>query len=51
MQCPTSSNPVYHKEMFAGKIAEWTGEPVPREFYFTFTPLAENHNHRKFGLK
>lgn len=39
------------KEMFVGKIADWTGKPVPREIYFTFTPLAENHNHREIGLK
>lgn len=48
---PLSPKPLYHKELFAGKRADWTGKPVPREIYFTCTPLAENHNHREFGLK
>lgn len=40
-----------HKEMFVGKIADCTGKPVPREIYFTFTPLAAKPSHREFGLK
>lgn len=46
-----SPKPLYHKEMFAGKIADWTGKLVPREIYFTCTLPAQNHNHREFGLK
>lgn len=51
VQGPLSPKALYHKEMFVGKTADWTGKPVPREIYFTCTPVAENDNHREFGLK
>lgn len=37
--------------MFLGTISTWRGKPVPREIHFTFTPGAENDNHRELGLK
>lgn len=40
-----------HKETFLGKISDWIGKPVPRENYFTFTPLKENDNHKELRLK
>lgn len=51
IQDPINLKLLDHKEMFIGKIADWTEKPVPREIYFAFTPLAENHNHRESGLK
>lgn len=51
VQGPLRPMALYYKKMFVGKIADWSGKSVPREIYFTGTPLAEDHNHREFGMK